>query len=63
MIGLALMAMNLAEERLKDSGTLAPNFFGNKAPVSPRSRDDLWMYPISQEYYAICSRIEAGEKP
>lgn len=63
MIGLAHAAMSLAERRKIKCGNLAENHFGNKAPIDRRGRYDLWLYPVSEEYYRIIDRITHGEKP
>jgi hypothetical protein len=63
MMGLAGMAMSLAERRAVESGHRAVMGFWTDLKLTPCDRGDLnpALYPISAEYYAILDRISRGE--
>jgi hypothetical protein len=65
MLGLALMAAKLAEQRV-GYGPMSSNFGNVGEYLCPRSVLPQYtpdLIPFSCEYYAICDRITRGEKP
>jgi hypothetical protein len=60
MIGLALMARDLAEKRNDDTKLNAGG--EGRVPVSRELAKDC-CYTTSREYYAIIDRIARGQKP
>lgn len=61
MIGLALMARDLAEKR--NDGTKLNDGSSHRVPVSRLTASVDHCYTTSREYYAIIDRISRGERP
>jgi hypothetical protein len=65
VIGLADMAMTLAENRVVVSEGPWVAGFWTRLKIPPCDRNELnpVIHPVSAEYYAIIDRISRGEAP